>query len=186
MRDEEILRLYRERCEEAITETQRQYGALCGAIARNILQNGQDAEECVNDALHRAWCSIPPEEPRSLAAYLGRITRNVALNRLEKQNRQKRGGGEITLIWEELGEMLPDRDTPEQHWERRAIAAALERFLRGLTPEERILFLRRYWYVDSVQSIAARYAIKENTAKSILFRTREKLRRYLAGEGIIV
>ena len=93
MRDEEILRLYRERCEEAITETQRQYGALCGAIARNILQNGQDAEECVNDALHRAWCSIPPEEPRSLAAYLGRITRNVALNRLEKQNRQKRGGG---------------------------------------------------------------------------------------------
>lgn len=116
MRDEEILRLYRERSEEAITETQRQYGALCGAIARNILQNGQDAEECVNDALHRAWCSIPPEEPRSLAAYLGRITRNVALNRLEKQNRQKRGGGEITLIWEELGEMLPDRDTPEQHW----------------------------------------------------------------------
>ena len=148
MRDEEILRLYRERSEEAITETQRQYGALCGAIARNILQNGQDAEECVNDALHRAWCSIPPEEPRSLAAYLGRITRNVALNRLEKQNRQKRGGGEITLIWEELGEMLPDRDTPEQHWERRAIAAALERFLRGLPPEERILFLRRYWWAE--------------------------------------
>ena len=186
MRDEEILRLYRERCEEAITETQRQYGALCGTIARNILRNRQDAEECVNDTWHRAWNSIPPEEPRSLAAYLGRITRNLALNRLQKQNRLKRGGGEMTLIWEELGEMLPDRDTPEQHWERRAIAAALERFLRGLTPEERILFLRRYWYVDSVQSIAARYAIKENTAKSILFRTREKLRRYLAGEGIIV
>ena len=127
MKDEEILRLYRERSETALTETERQYGALCGAIARNILQNGQDAEECVNDALHRAWCSIPPEEPRSLAAYLGRITRNVALNRLEKQNRQKRGGGEITLIWEELGEMLPDRDTPEQHWERRATAERLPR-----------------------------------------------------------
>ena len=129
MRDEEILRLYRERCEEAITETQRQYGALCGTIAQNILRNRQDAEECVNDTWHRAWNSIPPEEPRSLAAYLGRITRNLALNRLQKQNRLKRGGGEMTLIWEELGEMLPDRDTPEQHWERRAIAAALERFL---------------------------------------------------------
>ena len=186
MRDEEILRLYRERSEEAITETQRQYGALCGAIARNILQNGQDAEECVNDALHRAWCSIPPEEPRSLAAYLGRITRNVALNRLEKQNRQKRGGGEITLIWEELGEMLPDRDTPEQHWERRAIAAALERFLRGLTPEERILFLRRYWYVDSVPEIAARYGMTESKVKIQLSRTKEKLRSFLEQEGIYV
>ena len=131
MKDEEILRLYRERSETALTETERQYGALCGTIARNILRNRQDAEECVNDTWHRAWNSIPPEEPRSLAAYLGRITRNLALNRLQKQNRLKRGGGEMTLIWEELGEMLPDRDTPEQHWERRAIAAALERFLRG-------------------------------------------------------
>ena len=130
MKDEEILRLYRERSEAALAETERQYGALCGAIARNILRNRQDAEECVNDTWHRAWNSIPPEEPRSLAAYLGRITRNLALNRLQKQNRLKRGGGEMTLIWEELGEMLPDRDTPEQHWERRAIAAALERFLR--------------------------------------------------------
>lgn len=184
MRDEEILRLYRERCEEAITETQRQYGALCGAIARNILQNGQDAEECVNDALHRAWCSIPPEEPRSLAAYLGRITRNVALNRLEKQNRQKRGGGEITLIWEELGEMLPDRDTPEQHWERRAIAAALERFLRGLTPEERILFLRRYWWAERLKTAAAHCGIPARRAKSILERLRRALRSELEKEEI--
>ena len=186
MRDEEILRLYRERSEEAITETQRQYGALCGAIARNILQYGQDAEECVNDALHRAWCSIPPEEPRSLAAYLGRITRNVALNRLEKQNRQKRGGGEITLIWEELGEMLPDRDTPEQHWERRAIAAALGRFLRGLRPEERIVFLRRYWYVDTIAEIAVRYGISESAVQMRLNRTRAKLCTYLEKEGIQV
>lgn len=103
MKDEEILRLYRERSETALTETERQYGALCGTIARNILRNRQDAEECVNDTWHRAWNSIPPEEPRSLAAYLGRITRNLALNRLQKQNRLKRGGGEMTLIWEEPG-----------------------------------------------------------------------------------
>lgn len=184
MKDEEILRLYRERSEAALAETERQYGALCGAIARNILRNRQDAEECVNDALHRAWCSIPPEEPRSLAAYLGRITRNVALNRLEKQNRQKRGGGEITLIWEELGEMLPDRDTPEQHWERRAIAAALERFLRGLTPEERILFLRRYWWAEPLKTAAAHCGIPARRAKSILERLRRALRSELEKEEI--
>ena len=186
MEDEKIIGLYWERNEDAITETSSKYGKLFFRIASNILLNHEDSEECVNDTWHRAWNSIPPEEPRSLAAYLGRITRNLALNRLQKQNRLKRGGGEMTLIWEELGEMLPDRETPEQSWERAAAKAAIERFLQGLEAQERILFLRRYWYVDSVQSIAARYAIKENTAKSILFRTREKLRRYLAGEGIIV
>lgn len=184
MKDEEILRLYRERSEAALAETERQYGALCGTIARNILRNRQDAEECVNDTWHRAWNSIPPEEPRSLAAYLGRITRNVALNRLEKQNRQKRGGGEITLIWEELGEMLPDRDTPEQHWERRAIAAALERFLRGLTPEERILFLRRYWWAEPVKTAAAHCGIPARRARSILERLRRDLRNELEKEEI--
>ena len=183
MKDEEILRLYRERSETALTETERQYGALCGTIARNILRNRQDAEECVNDTWRRAWNSIPPEEPRSLAAYLGRITRNLALNRLQKQNRLKRGGGEMTLIWEELGEMLPDRDTPEQHWERRAIAAALERFLRGLTPEERILFLRRYWYMDPVGDIAQRFGYSQSKVKSMLARCRTQLRAYLEQEG---
>ena len=156
MKDEEILRLYRERSETALTETERQYGALCGTIAQNILRNRQDAEECVNDTWHRAWNSIPPEEPRSLAAYLGRITRNLALNRLQKQNRLKRGGGEMTLIWEELGEMLPDRDTPEQHWERRAIAAALERFLRGLTPAAAVigaLTTRRTGYLNILAAV---------------------------------
>ena len=181
---EEILRLYRERSETALTETERQYGALCGTIAQNILRNRQDAEECVNDTWHRAWNSIPPEEPRSLAAYLGRITRNLALNRLEKQNRQKRGGGEMTLIWEELGEMLPDRDTPEQHWERRAIAAALERFLRGLTPEERILFLRRYWWAEPVKTAAAHSGISPRRARSILERLRRDLRNELEKEEI--
>lgn len=184
MKDEEILRLYRERSETALTETERQYGALCGTIARNILRNRQDAEERVNDTWHRAWNSIPPEEPRSLAAYLGRITRNLALNRLQKQNRLKRGGGEMTLIWEELGEMLPDRDTPEQHWERRAIAAALERFLRGLTPEERILFLRRYWWAEPVKTAAAHSGISPRRARSILERLRRDLRNELEKEEI--
>lgn len=184
MKDEEILRLYRERSEEAIAETQRQYGALCGAIARNILQNGQDTEECVNDTWHKAWNSIPPEEPRSLAAFLGRITRNLALNRLQKQQRLKRGGGEMTLIWEELGEMLPDREAPEQSWERGAMQAALGHFLQGLTPEERVLFLRRYWWAETVKDAAAHCGITPRRAKSILERLRRDLRKELEKEEI--
>ena len=184
MKDEEILRLYRARSEAALTETERQYGALCGTIARNILRDRQDAEECVNDTLHRAWNSIPPEEPKSLAAYLGRITRNLALNRLQKQNRQKRGGGEMTLIWEELGEMLPDRETPEQGWERAAVKETLERFLRGRTAEERILFLRRYWWAEPVKTAAEHCGIPPRRAKSILERLRCDLRNELEKEEI--
>ena len=184
MRDEEILRLYQKRSEQAITETERQYGALCGAIARNILRNRQDAEECVNDTWHHAWNSIPPEEPRSLAAYLGRITRNLALNRLQKQNRLKRGGGEMTLIWEELGEMLPDRETPEQSWERAAAKAAIERFLQGLEAQERILFLRRYWWAEPVKTAAAHCGLSPQRAKSILERLRRNLRNELEKEEI--
>ena len=184
MEDEKIIGLYWERNEDAITETSSKYGKLFFRIASNILLNHEDSEECVNDTWHRAWNSIPPEEPRSLAAYLGRITRNLALNRLQKQNRLKRGGGEMTLIWEELGEMLPDRDTPEQHWERRAIAAALERFLRGLTPEERILFLRRYWWAEPVKTAAAHCGIPARRARSILERLRRDLRNELEKEEI--
>ena len=184
MKDEEILQLYRERSEAALTETERQYGALCGTIARNILQNRQDAEECVNDTWHRAWNSIPPEEPRSLAAYLGRITRNLALNRLEKQNRQKRGGGEMTLIWEERGEMLPARETPEQTWERAAVKATLERFLRERTAEERILFLRRYWWAEPVKTAAEHCGIPPRRARRILERLRRDLRNELEKEEI--
>ena len=184
MQDSEIIALYWQRDEAAIAETSRKYGAYCFRIAGNILTAKEDAEECVNDTWHRAWNSIPPEEPRSLAAYLGRITRNLALNRLQKQNRLKRGGGEMTLIWEELGEMLPDRDTPEQHWERRAIAAALERFLRGLTPEERILFLRRYWWAEPVKTAAAHSGISPRRARSILERLRRDLRNELEKEEI--
>ena len=100
MKDEEILRLYRQRDEQAIAETQKRYGALCYTIACNVLRDRGDAEECVNDTWRRAWDRIPPDEPQSMAAYLGRVTRNLALNRLQKQNRLKRGGGEMTLIWE--------------------------------------------------------------------------------------
>ena len=121
-----------------------------------------------------------------MAAYLGRVTRNLALNRLQKQNRLKRGGGEMTLIWEELGEMLPDRETPERMWEQRAMQAALERFLRELPPPERVLFLRRYWWADSLGEAAAHCGIPVRRAKSVLVRLRKALRSRLEKEEIML
>ena len=184
MNDREIISLFFARQEKAISATADKYGRYCHTIAYNILSNHLDAEECVNDTYLGAWNSIPPEEPRSLAAYLGRITRNLALNRLQKQNRLKRGGGEMTLIWEELGEMLPDRETPEQSWERAAAKAAIERFLQGLEAQERILFLRRYWWAEPVKTAAAYCGLSPQRAKSILERLRRDLRRELEKEEI--
>ena len=155
MKDEEILRLYRQRDEQAIAETQKRYGALCYTIACNVLRDRGDAEECVNDTWRRAWDRIPPDEPQSMAAYLGRVTRNLALNRLQKQNRLKRGGGEMTLIWEELAELIPAGETPETQWERQAFGRVLDDFLREPPPPERMLFLRRYWWADSLGEAAA-------------------------------
>ena len=163
MKDEEILRLYRQRDEQAIAETQKRYGALCYTIACNVMRDRGEAEECVHDTWRRAWDRIPPDEPQSMAAYLGRVTRNLALNRLQKQNRLKRGGGEMTLIWEELGEMLPDRETPE-----------------------RVLFLRRYWWADSLGEAAAHCGIPVRRAKSVLARLRKALRSRLEKEEIML
>ena len=129
---------------------------------------------------------MPPQRPGILSAFLGRITRNLSFDRCKYQQAAKRGGGTLPLALDELGECIPASGRVEHELEQKELAAAIDRFLRTLPERECSMFLRRYWYVDSVQSIAARYAIKENTAKSILFRTREKLRRYLAGEGIIV
>ena len=129
---------------------------------------------------------MPPQRPSLLSSFLGRISRNLSFDRCRRQNAEKRGGGSLPLALDELSECVPAPGRVEQALEARELAEAIDRFLRTLPERECSIFLRRYWYVDSVQDIAARYALRENTAKSILFRTREKLRRYLAGEGIIV
>ena len=186
MEDSKIIDLYWARKEQALAETDAKYGSYCRTIARNILRNFEDTEECVSDTWLHAWNSMPPQRPGILSAFLGRITRNLSFDRCKYQQAAKRGGGALPLALDELGECIPASGRVEHELEKKELAAAIDRFLRTLPERECSMFLRRYWYVDSVQSIAARYAIKENTAKSILFRTREKLRRYLAGEGIIV
>ena len=186
LEDSKIIDLYWARKEQALAETDAKYGSYCRTIARNILRNFEDTEECVSDTWLHAWNSMPPQRPGILSAFLGRITRKLSFDRCKYQQAAKRGGGALPLALDELGECIPASGRVEHALEQKELAAAIDRFLRTLPERECSMFLRRYWYVDSVQSIAARYAIKENTAKSILFRTREKLRRYLAGEGIIV
>ncbi len=179
-------RPYWAREERALSETDAKYGGYCRSIAHNILKNREDSEECVSDTWLHAWNAMPPQRPSILSSFLGRITRNLSFDRCRRQNAEKRGGGSLPLALDELSECVPAPGRVEQALEARELAEAIDRFLRTLPERECSIFLRRYWYVDSVQDIAARYALQENTAKSILFRTREKLRRYLAGEGIIV
>ena len=186
MEDSQIIDLYWARLEQAIQETDMKYGGYCRAIAHNILKSMEDSEECVSDTWLRAWNAMPPQRPSVLSAFLGRITRNLSLDRYKAARAEKRGGSSFPAALDELSECVPAPGRVEHALEERELAEAIDRFLRTLPERECSMFLRRYWYVDSMQSIPARYAIKENTAKSILFRTREKLRRYLAGEGIIV
>ena len=186
MEDREIIQLFFDRDERAIAESRDKYGKYCDGIAAGILHTREDREECVSDTWLHAWNAMPPQRPSILSSFLGRITRNLSFDRCRRQNAEKRGGGSLPLALDELSECVPAPGRVEQALEARELAEAIDRFLRTLPERECSIFLRRYWYVDSVQDIAARYALRENTAKSILFRTREKLRRYLAGEGIIV
>ena len=185
MEDEKIIGLYWERSEDAIAETASKYGRLFFRIADNILSDQEDSEECVNDTYLGLWNAIPDARPSPFVSFAGRITRNLALKKYEYRSAAKRNPQAIRSF-EELRECVSGRTSVENKGEERRIEQLIDAFLWQQREETRTVFLRRYWYVDSVQSIAARYAIKENTAKSILFRTREKLRRYLAGEGIIV
>lgn len=184
MEDDQILALYQARDEAAIVETQRKYGRYCFAIANNILQNSEDAEECVNDAFRGAWDTIPPSRPTVLATYLGKITRQTALNRLRHRNAEKRGGGETAAALEELGECVPSGQSIDEHLEAEELTRAINAFLAGLTAEERRVFLRRYWYFDSISAISTRYGFRQSKVKMMLKRTRDKLLRQLKKEDI--
>lgn len=186
MEDSTIIDLYWARQEQALSETERKYGGYCRSIAHNILQNREDSEECVSDTWLHAWNAIPPQRPSVLSAFLGRITRNLSFDRCRRQSAEKRGGGVLPLALDELSECVPAPGRVEQTLEAQELSTAIDRFLRTLPERDCSIFLRRYWYVDTVQTIAERYEINVSTVKSILFRTREKLRRYLSGEGIAV
>ena len=178
--DSEIIALYWERSETAIRETDRKYGKYCHAIAYNILYSKEDAEECVNDTYLKAWNSMPPERPDSLSAYLGKLTRNLALNRYAYKHADKRNI-HLTEIYDEATE--PFADSADM-LDEMILREAINTFLASLSAETRILFMRRYWYMSPVKQIARDYGLPEGTVKSILSRTRKKFKDYLEKEGI--
>lgn len=184
MEDSQILDLYFARNEEAIHYTQLAYGQRLHRLANNIVKNAQDSEESVSDTYLKAWQTIPPQRPGRLFAYLAKICRNFALNRLDWKKAAKRNA-EVVSLASEMELCIPDsrRDT---EMEARELGAILDKFLRTLTPENQMVFLRRYWYVDTISEIAQRYGISESAVNMRLNRTRNKLRDYLKKEGIFV
>ena len=176
MDDSKIIELYMDRSEQAISETARKYGRYCHYIAYNILHNDEDSEECVNDTYLRTWNSIPPKRPNKLQTFLGKITRNLSLNKYEKQSAEKRGSGQIPLILDELTECIPADRNSETLVEDMVIKETLDRFLENLSADARKIFVRRYWYMSSVKEIAEEYGLSESKVTVTLFRTRQKLK----------
>ena len=183
MDDKEIIALFLARDEGAIQAAQRQYGGYCAAIANGILDDRGAAEECVNDTWLRCWQSIPPQRPRSLKSFAGRIVRNLALNVRRTDAAWKRGGGQVPVALEELNEVVSGEDTPEEALDRTVLLEALNRFLAELPEVQRNLFLRRYWYLDSAEQMAKRFAMSKTQVTTTLHRLRVKLRAYLEQEG---
>ena len=182
MNDIGIVELYFARDEEAIKETDRKYGRLCHNIAYNILQNREDSEECVNDTYLGVWNSIPPTRPNNLMAFVCKITRNLSLKRLEAMTRQKRSA-QMLLSFDELADVLSDESIAHDVSDGE-IARLISDFLREEREDSRNVFIRKYYFFDSIADIAARYSFSESKVKNMLHRTRTKLKAYLIKEGV--
>lgn len=185
MDDCEIIELFFNRSEKAIAETDSKYGKYCRKIAFNILHDREDTEECVNDTYFRAWNCIPPQKPERLQTFLGKITRNLSINKWEKRTAVKRGEGQTSLVLDELAECIPDTHNSAQIADDMLVRNLIENFLDGLSEDARKIFVRRYWYMSSVKEIAKDFGFRESKVTVTLFRAREKLRKILEKEGFM-
>ncbi|MBR4021088.1 MAG: sigma-70 family RNA polymerase sigma factor [Ruminococcus sp.] len=182
MEDQQIIDLYFDRNEQAITETNVKYGKLCHSIAYNILSNREDSEECVNDTYIGVWNAIPPTRPDNFMAFVCRIARNLSLKRLEFLKREKRSA-DVILSLDELSAVLPDeRYAPDVSDED--VGRLISQFLRTQKEDVRNVFIRKYYFFDSVKEIAEHYSFTESKVKNMLFYTRNKLKDYLIKEGV--
>ena len=182
MDDRQIIALFYERSEQAIAELSKKYGDLCFKIAINILSDPQDAEECVNDAYLGAWNSIPPQNPTPLRAYLCRIVRNLALKKLRTNTALKRGG-QLEISLSELENCIPD-NTFDEHLSAKELTAHLNAFLSTLPRDDRVMFLKRYWFAEPLSEIAKTFGITEHNASVRLSRIRKKLHQYLKSKEV--
>lgn len=186
MEDNKIIDLYWKRSESAIAETDKKYGRYCNTIAFNILHNREDAEECVNDTYFKVWGVIPTLRPLKFAAFIGRITRNLSLNKYEYYNAQKRGQGETQAVFEELQGCIAGSESVEDAIDDMLLTEKLNCFLERLPTVKRKVFMRRYWYLSSIKDIATDYQMSESKVKMLLLRTRNALKEYLEREGIVL
>lgn len=186
MKDAEIIELYWNRDETAIAATAECYENYCYTIAYHILQCHEDAQECVSDTYWKAWLSIPPQRPNRLATYLGKITRNLSLDRRKRLNAQKRGSGQTEVALHELEDCIPAAANTEQIIEEIVLTNAINRFLRQQPHTERNIFLGRYWHLYSIAELSQAYGMREGKIAALLFRMRKKLKYHLEKEGICV
>lgn len=184
MDDASIVDLYWARSDNAIKETASKYGKYCYAIANNILFNSEDADESVNDTYWGAWNSMPPHRPSVLSSFLGKITRRISLNKWRDRHRERRGGGEVSIVLDELEDCLPSDYNLEEEILAAEMGMAINSFLIKLPDAERRVFICRYWYLDPISAICKQFGFSESKVKSMLHRTRSKLSLYLAKEGL--
>ena len=183
MNDEDIIRLYFDRNEQAVTESSAKYGAYCSAIARNILSDDEDVKECVNDTWLRAWNAIPPARPSVLSAFLGKITRNLSFDRYRSSHRQKRSDGKVNLVLDELKDIVSGNDDPEDQAMEKELIAEINLFLKSLPDEKRYMFILRYWHSYEISGISKRLRISEGNIMTSLSRIRKSLKEHLTGRG---
>lgn len=185
MEDSQIVELYWQKNADAISETANKYGTYCFMIAKNILRSTEDSEECVNDTWLHAWNAIPPQRPNVLRLFLAKITRNLSFNRFNAQNAEKRGGGEIVLVLDELAECLDGGTNIEAAYEIKELEQCIRCFVRTLPERDRNIFVRRYFFTEPVIAIAERYSLTANNVMVTLSRTRKKLKLELKKEGYL-
>ena len=183
MQDAQIIELYWNRDERAITESDVHYGAYCHRIASNILSNNEDADECVNDTWYRAWENIPPQRPNSLAAFFGRIVRNLSISRYRANHAKKRYDG-IAILLSELDDCIPAKSSTVEIVEGKLLSEIIDRWLYSLPKDDRILFIRRYWFGEAVKTLAGEYGCSENKMAQKMLRLRNDLKNLLEKEGV--
>jgi RNA polymerase sigma-70 factor (ECF subfamily) len=185
MQDSDIIKLFYNRSEDAIRELDEKYGKLCKHIANNILHDEQQVQECINDAYFGMWNSIPPNNPNPLRAYLCKIVRNISVKRYRDNHTAKRFT-EYEISINELGDCIPDKNSVEDIVRQKELTKLIETFLQKIDSKDRIMFVRRYWYAESVKNIANSFGISERNASMKLFRIRKKLRLYLEETGVSI
>ena len=185
MTDEELIAMLEVKDRKALVELENKYGSYCKSIAMNILRNRQDTDECLNDAYLSVWNAIPPAHPDDLRMYVSGVVRNAAINLWRRSHAQKRGSGHIELLLEELSDVAASDNPLEKLDDTLALKAAFNEFLGSLKPEQRRIFLLRYWYMDTIEEIADKLDISESKVKVSLHRTRNKLKKFLEREGLL-